>query len=175
MSLKSFIDSSRSNPPGEYKTYVIENDNYDKIAALTKMLDRNGIQYGFGLKNSVSGYNYLTGKTERYNINPNDLIINAFQPKSVLLNVLLEPRTFVADSNTYDITAWSLPYAFGLNAYGVKESYKPAPTLLSPLKPRVVNTRAYAYVSTWQSVNDVKFLAALLRKGIKVRYFGKAF
>ncbi|HEY8782715.1 MAG TPA: M14 family metallopeptidase [Mucilaginibacter sp.] len=172
---KKFYDSSRSNPPGEYKTYVIENDNYDKIAALTKMLDRNGIQYGFGLKNSVSGYNYLTGKTERYNINPNDLIINAFQPKSVLLNVLLEPRTFVADSNTYDITAWSLPYAFGLNAYGVKESYKPAPTLLSPLKPRVVNTRAYAYVSTWQSVNDVKFLAALLRKGIKVRYSEKPF
>ena len=54
------------------------------------------------------------------------MVINAYQPKSVLLNVLLEPKTFVADSNTYDITAWSLPYAYGLKAYGLKESLKPA-------------------------------------------------
>jgi hypothetical protein len=33
-----------------------------------------------------------------------------------LAKVLLEPRTFVADSNTYDITAWALPYAYGLQA-----------------------------------------------------------
>ncbi|MDF2432716.1 MAG: hypothetical protein JWP44_2347 [Mucilaginibacter sp.] len=173
---KKFYDSSRTKPPGEYKTYIIKNDNYDKITGLTKLLDRNGIQYGFGLKNSVYGYNYLTGKTEKYNISPNDLVINAYQPKSVLLNVLLEPKTFIADSNTYDITAWSLPYVYGLNAYGVKESYKPSEAKLSPEKPEVIiNTHAYAYVSSWRSGNDVRFLAALLKAGVKVRYSGKPF
>ncbi|MDB5017261.1 MAG: zinc carboxypeptidase [Mucilaginibacter sp.] len=173
---KKFYDNSRTNPPGDYKTYVIKNDNYDKITDLTKLLDRNGIQYGFGLKNSIYGYNYLTGKTEKYDISPNDLVINAYQPKSVLLNVLLEPKTFVADSNTYDITAWSLPYVYGLNAYGVKESYKPSEAKISPEKPQVIiNTHAYAYVSSWRSVNDVKFLAALLKSGVKVRYSGKPF
>jgi len=173
---KKFYDNSRTNPPGEYKTYVIANDNYDKITALTKMLDRNGIEYGFGLRNAAVGYNYATGKTEHFTIEPGDLVINAYQPKSVLLNVLLEPKTFVADSNTYDITAWSLPYAFGLKAYGVKESYKPPLNTMNPVKQTVlVNTRAYAYVSTWQSVNDVKFLAALLKTGIKVRYSEKPF
>ena len=168
---KKFYDDSRANPPGDYKTYVIKNDNYDKIAALTKLLDRNRIQYGFGLKNSVNGFNYMTGKTESYAIAPNDLVINAYQPKSVLLNVLLEPKTFVADSNTYDITAWSLPYAYGLTAYGVKESFKPSVTTLDAIKPQaLINTHAYAYVSSWQSVNDVKFLAALFKAGIKVRY-----
>jgi hypothetical protein len=173
---KKFYDNSRTNPPGEYKTYVIKNDNNDKIKALTTLLTRNGIQYGFGLKGDVIGYNYVTGKTEQYKVEQNDLVISAYQPKSVLLNVLLEPKTFVADSNTYDITAWSLPYAYGLSAYGVKESYKPVSEKLNIANPlALVNTHAYAYVSAWQSVSDVKFLAALLKKNIKVRYAEKPF
>jgi hypothetical protein len=173
---KKFFDNSRTNPPGEYKTYIIKNDNVDKVNALTKLLDRNGIQYGFGLKSSINGYEYATGKTGLYNVDPNDLVINAYQSKSVLLNVLLEPKTFVADSNTYDITAWSLPYVYGLKAYGVKESLKPVSATFSTAKPQVlVNAHAYAYVTTWQSVNDVRFLAALIKNNIKVRYSEKPF
>ena len=173
---KKFFDNSRANPPGDYKTYVIKNDNNDKIGALTKLLDRNGIHYGFGLKNNVSGYNYINGKTETYSPGANDLVINAYQPKSVLLNVLLEPKTFVADSSTYDITAWSLPYAYGLKAYAVKESFMPASATLTSSKPQAAATaHAYAYVSSWQSVSDVKFLAALLKKHIKVRYSERPF
>jgi len=173
---KKFYDDSRSNPPGDYKTYVIQNDNHDKIKMLAKLLDRNRIEYGFGLKGAVSGYDYLTGKTLQYNPGPTDLVINAYQPKSVLLDVLMEPKTFVADSDTYDITAWSLPYAYGLKAYGLKESEKPISATLIDEKPlAAANSRAYAYVSSWRSVKDVKFMAALLKKGIKVRYSEQAF
>jgi len=169
---KKFYDNSRQNPPGEYKTYVIKNDNNEKVNELAKMLTRNGIQFGYGLANkSVAGYNYFTGLTEQYNVNANDLVVNAYQPKSVLLHVLLEPKTFIPDSNTYDITAWALPYAYGLKAYGLKESFKPATTNWGVIKPQpLTNTKAYAYVSAWQSIADVKFLSALLKRKIKVRY-----
>ncbi len=174
---KKFYDNSRTNPPGEYKTYIIKNDNQDKIDTLGEQLRRNGIKYGFGQNQSVTGYSYLTGKTEQYAVKPGDMVINAYQSKSVLLNVLLEPKTFVADSNTYDITAWSLPYAYGLEAFALKESIVPAPTkitnvVLSPPPPLL---HAYAYVSSWQLVSDVRFLAALLKKKIKVRYSERAF
>lgn len=174
---KKFYDNSRTNPPGVYKTYIIKNDNHNNINALAGMLTRNGIQYGFGLNDkTIIGYDYFSGKTEQYKVGAGDMIINAYQPKAVLLHVLLEPKTFIADSNTYDITAWALPYAYGLRAYGVKEALKPASSNLSIAKPQqVVNSHAYAYVATWQSVNDVKFLSALLKKGIKVRYSEKAF
>jgi hypothetical protein len=173
---KKFYDDSRSNPPGDYKTYVIQNDNGDKIKALTKLLDRNLIQYGFGLKSAVSGYDYSSGKVVLYKGGANDLVINAYQPKSVLLEVLMEPKTFIADSNTYDITAWSLPYAYGLKAYGVKESIQPVTNSITlDITEKAVTKHAYAYVSRWQSVNDVKFLAGLLKKGIKVRYSEVAF
>lgn len=169
---KKFYDNSRQNPPGQYKTYVIKNDNNEKVNELAKMLTRNGIQFGYGLANkSVTGYDYFTGATEQYNVGTNDLVVNAYQPKSVLLHVLLEPKTFIPDSATYDITAWALPYAYGLKAYGIKESFKPANTNPSVVKPTpLTNTKAYAYVSAWQSVADVKFLSALLQKNIKVRY-----
>jgi hypothetical protein len=36
-------------------------------------------------------------------------------------------------------------------------------------------TKAYAYVGGWQSVEDVRFLAALLKKNIRVRYAENAF
>jgi hypothetical protein len=167
---KKYFDDSRNTPPGEYKTYVIKNDNADKIEMLLKLLYRNGIKYGRGEKSSATGYNYITGKTEQFNIDRHDIVINAYQPKSVLLNVLLEPKTFIADSNTYDITAWSLPYAYGLKAYGVKESIKPvAVTDVTLLPPPANKPHAYAYVSAWRSVYDVKFLAELLKKNIKVR------
>ena len=168
---KKYFDDSRNNPPGEYKTYIVKNDNQDKIDMLAALLDRNGIQYGYGVKGNNDGYNYATGKTEQFSINARDMVINAYQPKSVLLNVLLEPKTFVADSNTYDITAWSLPYAYGLKAYALKESLKPVRKTdeRSSSTALINKTRVYAYVAPWRSVYDVKFLGELLKKNIKVR------
>ncbi|MBE9585550.1 zinc carboxypeptidase [Mucilaginibacter sp. JRF] len=173
---KKYFDAGRTNPPGEYKTYVIQNSNNDKITALAALLKRNGIQFGYGLNRAVKGLNYTTGKTETYKPAENDLVINAYQPKAVLLNVLLEPKTFIADSNTYDITGWALPYAYGLKAWAVKESLKPLRQKEVPADVPLFTTEpAYAYVSEWQSVNDVKFLGALLKRNIKVRYSEKPF
>jgi hypothetical protein len=173
---KKFFDDSRTNPTGEYKTYVIKNENKDKITALAKLLDRNSIQYTFGLNKPAMGFNYFTTKTEAFTISSDDMVINTSQPKSVLLNVLFEPKTFVADSNTYDITAWSLPYAYGLKAYGLKESIKGTTPIYSRNTDAPMEvTKAYAYVAGWQSVDDVKFLSALLKKNIRVRYAENAF
>jgi len=174
---KKFYDDSKSTPPGEYKGYVIKNENADKLALLAKVLDKNGIQYGFGsTPNATLGYNYFSGGNENFNIAAGDMVIDAHQPKAVLLNVLFEPKTFLADSNTYDITAWALPYAYGLKTYGLKQSIKAASAQM-PATSAASNTiiNAYAYVCSWKSMGDVKFLAALLKQNIKVRYSETAF
>lgn len=169
---KKFFDNNRTNPPGEYKTYVVKNENADKMAALALLLDRNGIQYGYGAgKASLSGFNYFTGKEEAFTAGDKDMVVNAYQSKAVLLNVLFEPKTFIPDSNTYDITAWSLPYAYGLKTYGLKESIKPTSTALTvKTVDNAIAGHPYAYVATWQSSKDVRFLAALMKSHIKVHY-----
>lgn len=168
---KKFFNDSKNNPTGEYKTYVIKAENKANADKLAALLKRNGIEVGYGVNKSSSGFNYFNGKTESFNITAADLIVTAYQPKSTLAKVLLEPRTFVADSNTYDITAWALPYAYGLKAYAVKEVIKPSSTMAPPPAPvEPTNGEAVAWVADWNSLNDVKFLAALLKKNIKVRY-----
>ncbi len=169
---RKYFNEGRTNPPGEFKTYLIKNDNSDKIKLLTALLQRNAIQYGFGVNAKSSGYSYIDQKTTAVDIDEKDLVISAYQPKAVLLHVLLEPKTFVADSNTYDITAWSLPYAYGLKAFGLKDAIKPIhPSLHESTTPVIGNnTPSYAYVCAWQSSFDVKFLAALLKKNIRVRF-----
>jgi hypothetical protein len=169
---KKFYSDSKNNPTSEYKTYVIKAQNKANADKLAALLKTNGIEIGYGVSKSASGFNYFNGKTEGFNIEKTDIIVNAYQPKSVLAKVLLEPRTIVADSNTYDITAWALPYAYGLQAYALKESVKPAFENAPPPPPAEVKnvTNTYAWVANWESLNDVKFLTALLDKNIKVRY-----
>ena len=173
---KTFYANSTLNPPGEYKGYVVKNDNPDKIAALAKLLDNNGIRYGFGLSAPASGYNYFGGKTEAFDIKPADMVIDAHQPKAVLLTVLFEPKTYLADSATYDITAWALPYAYGLQTYGLKQSIKVAAQTFN--QTPIINqpdAKAFAYICNWKSKDDAAFLAALIKYNVKVRFNQTAF
>jgi hypothetical protein len=169
---KKFYDDGKNATTSEYKTYVIKGDHDAMAHKLAGLLKRNGIEVSYGVSKSASGFNYFTGRTESFNIAPKDLIVTAYQPKSVLARVLLEPRTFVADSNTYDITAWALPYAYGLQAYALKDQVKGSnntPPPPAPMEPEVIG-KAYAWVAEWKSLDDVKFLSALIKKDIKVRY-----
>lgn len=174
---KKFYADGKNNPGGEYKTYVVKADNAEKLAKLATLLKRNGIEFGYGVSKSVSGFNYFTEKTESFSIAPADMVVSEYQPKSVLTRVLFEPKTFVSDSNTYDITAWALPYVYGLQSYALKDAVKPATVVApppAPAEPEVVG-KAYAWVAEWKSLKDVKFLSALLQKGVKVRFSEAAF
>ena len=166
---KEFYDHANTNPPGDFKTYVVKNTNTDKLKALANLLDKNSIKYGFGGSAAATGFNYFNGKTEKLNISANDMIIDAAQPKGILLNVLMEPKTFMSDSVTYDITAWSLPYVYGLQTYGIKEALKPAFNIMPAPLAAVSAGNNYAYIAEWKSMEDVKFLAALLKNNVKVR------
>lgn len=168
---RNYFLLSKSNPPGDYKSYIIKGDNIEKIKSLALLLQRNGIEFGFGISKGAQGYNYFNGKTESFRVEKTDMVLSAHQPKSVLLKVLFEPNTFVSDSATYDITAWSLPYAHGLQAYATKESIKPETTSISEPNPSTsLVSNPVAYIANWNSVADVKFLAELLNNNIKVRY-----
>ncbi len=168
----AFFNKAVQNPPGEYKTYVIKNTNEQKMKTLTSLLSRNGIQYGFGAQGGGNGFNYFSGKNEKFNIDNHDLVISAYQPKSVLLKVLFEPRTFIADSNTYDITAWALPYAYGLNAYATKEKLQASNSKMPLKADKSANATAkpYAWVTEWNALSNAQFLADVLKQGIKVRF-----
>jgi len=166
-----YFERSVNTPPGIYKTYVIKAQNLSRIKRMAVLLQRNGIAYSFGPDRSLRGYNYENKKTEGFRGERNDLVVNLHQPGAVLANVLLEPLTEVSDSNTYDITAWSLPYVYGLKAYALKESVKGLYSDPEDKKELSVLAleKPYAWIFNWGSVADAQVLIALQKEGIKVR------
>jgi len=194
----SFFDKAQNSPVGVYKTYVVKsNGDEGKLNALRQLLDKNRIVYGTAgkaqtisagaatkgkssgtLRSESAGiYNYLTQKNEKnVSIAEQDLVISAYQPKSTLLKILFEPKSMLEDSVTYDITAWSLPYAYGLQTYALTNRVDPVATATKPATaPASAVDRPYAYLAKWQSLPSVQLLASLMTKKIRVRTAEKPF
>ncbi|MBZ9730335.1 M14 family metallopeptidase [Salegentibacter sp. JZCK2] len=153
----------------EYKSYAVKG-NPDKIVSLKDLLDKHEIQYNNAASGRVNGFNYTEGKKGRFNADENTVVINTNQPKGKMVNVLFEPSTYLSDSLTYDITAWSLPYAYGLEAVAsTRQVSTEAKSQTSEIK-NTANPSGAGYISKWNAMQDAQFLAELLKEDIKVRF-----
>ena len=175
---EQFFAQSQTDPPGRYKTFVVKpNGNPDKLAALTAHLDQQGITYGYATRaRQGQGFAYLDGSTGAVSIEPGDLMVSTFQPKGVLASVLFEPEAALSDSLSYDITAWALPYVYGLDAYALTQRLDPdAPTFAYGAPAANTVAQPVAYLAEWKSFEDVQFLASVLRAGVKLRFSEEPF
>jgi putative intracellular protease/amidase len=168
---KKFFDNSNLS----YKSYVLKNENEDKMNRLKKLLDTHEIRYENAKNGAVKGYNYGSQEDDKFDVNNTDLVVHTNQPKGKMVKVLFEPNAKLADSLTYDITAWSLPYAHGLNAIASKSSVNSSKSTKTNSSKNTVDTSAYAYLSKWSSLDDATFLGALLQHNIVPRFTEKAF
>ncbi|MDQ3394505.1 MAG: M14 family metallopeptidase, partial [Bacteroidota bacterium] len=161
-----------------YKSYVIKDPgNNGKILDLMDFLDNLGIIYGHGKPiRKISGFQYSTNTTKTFEVTEKDLIINALQPKATLLQVLFDPNPRLSDSVTYDITAWGIPYMFGLETFATPSDIavvKPAEKI--QINKLVVDSQPYAYLVEWNNLRHLKFLSKLMDAGIKVRFSSEPF
>jgi hypothetical protein len=168
-----FFKGSMKNPQVKFKSFIIsKTNNPDKLAALQNLLDKQGISYGIATASAkkITGFSYQTNSSISFSVESGDMLVSAYQPRGALASVLFEPKTALADSMTYDITAWSLPYVYGLEAYATETKLIPK-ALAGPAQatPATQLKKPYALVARYESFADVKFLAALLDQGIKVR------
>ncbi len=174
-----FFAKARNAQIGEYKTFVIKGSNpQHRIKALCKLLDKNLIKYGkAGKSGQLKAFDYQTGKETTLKVEASDLIVSAYQPRSVFAQILFEPKTTVVDSLTYDITAWSLPYAYGLEAYASRERFdgQNGYDFATYSNNLAAAPSPYAFVARWNALQNARFLGAILQKGIKARFAQEAF
>ncbi len=174
----SYFRNTRENGTGEYKAFVVKKSgNPDNVARLLQYLVKQNIEFGEATSASrVEGYDYSTGETGRVNVEAGDYVISTFQPQGTLVRVLFEPKPELEDSLTYDITAWETHYAYGLEGYAVKGNlkYQPVSNITTSEISASIN-KPYAYLAKWNSLDDLKYLAALLKQGINVRYAEQEF
>ena len=171
-----YFKNSSENPNGEYKTYIVKAENgAQKLKYLTNLLDLHKIKYGIGSSANVNGFNYSTGKENSFSVNEKDLVISAYQPLSTLTQVLFDPTSALSDSLTYDITAWAIPYAQGLDAYATKEKINVRNNFQLPVNQVVAKENTYAYLASWKSVYNARFLSHLLNANVRVRFASEPF
>jgi len=179
---KVFFTATSSNNKNKYKTFVISETNHpNKIRDLINLLKLNKIEFGFlspGKSKSVkNAYEYRSGEKKTIKVSNKDICIPTNQKLGILASVLFEPKTFLSDTLTYDITAWSLPYIYGLDAYAIESNLKLElkDTLLFSSNKLKINKDSYGYLSKWGTINDLKFLAEILNHRVTVRVAEKPF
>src|SRR6202000_752116 len=131
----------------------------DRLRRLEQFLDRNHIVWGNPPVATYLGLNYETGRMAQFKTTESDLVIAVNQPKSNLIRVLFERQSRISDSITYDITAWLVPFVYGLAAYGLNSfggGQKPEPE--QPAQGRVpeLPDTTYAYAVRWAGLNSAR-------------------
>ena len=155
----------------KYKSYVLKGSQ-DNLTALSSLLDLHEITYEFAVNGKASGFSYTSNGQGSMNYDL-AMIIQTDQPKGKMVKVLFEPDAKLSTPLTYDITAWSLPHAYGLDA--IASTSKVSPNSSNPFS-KIINPQridAPGYIAKWDSMDDAKFLAGLLKAGIKVRFTEK--
>ena len=169
---REFAAYFQAPPAGPVRAYAVRGDA-GRLGALAALLDQQGVGYGWASREqTASGARYGGGlaapEAGRVTVRPGDLVVPLDQPKGTLAAVLFEPEPALGDSVTYDVTAWALPYVYGVEGMMLEAPVEAngaapaAPTLPAAARP-------YAYVAHWESPADAKLLAALLRGGVGVR------
>ncbi len=157
-----------TNDKLKYKSFVLKG-NTDNIKALTELLDKHEIKYGFSNGGSVSGFHYSENKKGSMDAK-GALVVSTNQPKGKMVQVLFEPNATLSTPLTYDITAWSLPYAYGLEAVASTTLVPSQATTTNKVALNVSSPKAAGYIAKWNSLQDAEFLSALLQQNIKVRF-----
>ncbi len=174
----NYFSDVQANGSGEYKTFIVKrSSNPDKTAMLMRYLIEQNIQVVQAASNSrTNGFDYSTGTTGRVNIEEGDFVVSTKQPQGNLVRVLFEPSPELEDSVTYDITAWELHYSYGVDGYALTGDVESVAVSMenTPVDTEMIE-RPYAYIAKWNSMDDMKFLAALLQEGVRPRYTESAF
>ncbi|TRO65278.1 M14 family metallopeptidase [Christiangramia sabulilitoris] len=152
----------------QYKSYALKG-NPDKLRTLQELLDRHEITYSKVRSEKINGYNYQNKGAGSLPAGTGTMIVSTDQPKGKMVKVLFEPQTRLVDSLTYDITAWSLPYAYGLDAVASNKLLSGTAENATASIDNKANPRAAGYITKWNSMQDAQFLAELLKSEIKVR------
>lgn len=164
----NYYQNSRAGKSASYKSYVLTAETPTDLAGFENLLRKNNIAFIPFTGNAPKGFHFQTQKEETFVDKGYSIVVSMQQAHSVLANVLLEPTTTLTDSNTYDITAWSLPFAYGIDCYGLKTVFQPKVNQQNITSSDSIGD--YGCILPYSSFHSTKLLAALLKAELQVRY-----
>jgi hypothetical protein len=161
---KNSVTEAAADP---VKAYVFGNKNDEKtINEFITMLKRHQIDiYSFKNEINVSGYDY----------NPHSsYIVPLNQPQYKVVKAIFSKTLNYKDSLFYDITAWTMPLAFGINADEVNAAQLSQAATGNPIITNmpvggVFKKSDYGYLMEWEEFSTPAALYEILDNGINVK------
>jgi hypothetical protein len=110
---------------------------------------------------------------------PGTYVVPMAQPLRRFAKSLIEPETELPDTFFYDITAWSLPLAYGVEAFAARKMPRcRLAEVTSPPRPRgglIGSDPLFGFLVPWTGNGAPRMLSALLERGFYVRFAAKSF
>ncbi len=199
--LRYFYDYRRSaiadGKKQQVKAYILPvNRDVNRVNKLVSVLISQGIevqQAGATFRVSRARDYYGSGATSR-SFPAGTYVVSLAQPAKRLANTLMAPQTeinrkFIQEQlrrykkripdQIYDLTAWSLPLLFGVEAYMAENAVAGNLSVIDQVDAaagKVIGGRArLAYLLPWNSNSSARALAQLLREKVRVFTSDRAF
>jgi hypothetical protein len=169
----SFWESAWTNSSRVKGFLIKEGSDPQRAARLVGTLLNQGIEvHQLQETTTLDAQRYYASKPTKVAFPKGTYIVSTLQPQSRLIKALLEPKTALPDTFFYDVSAWSLPIAYGLEAY-TTEAPLPATakklTELQPIVGKIIGGKAgFAYLIPWERNNAIRLVWTLLEKGYTV-------
>ncbi|MCC5921202.1 MAG: M14 family metallopeptidase [Cyclobacteriaceae bacterium] len=158
-----------------FEAYLIDK-NTPHLASLLTFFDRNQVKYEEAKldKDMKSAYNYHQQKTTTVPA-AEYILIPTEQPSSTLIDILFEKETDLEDSLTYDLTAWSIPFAYGANTYGINTKLSTKTYEATKVEKLSIDTEPYALIIPMKSKEAKALYSHLKKEKYKLRIAQRAF
>lgn len=161
---KEFKRYFQHNPKFSY--YVLAGEK-QKLNKLAQLFDLHQIKYDYAEAKDLK-VNRVFEEAKKTLSAETILALPANQPKAKLLQVLFEKNPKLSTPLTYDITAWNLALAHGLELYTTSGSVI-AKKKISIEEKSVNQEEVVGYIAPWKSIADARFLSGLLQHGLEVK------
>ncbi len=172
---------SQNTQKGNTKAYILPNNSSDYTYDVVNLMLKQGVQVeqandDFNIRNAFS---YWDGNASSRSFKAGDFIIKTDQPAHLFINTIMRRQLEIKDSVMYDMSTWSAPLAYNLDAAWTTSNIRVNTTQIDEevVHPNgIKNGNAqYAYVIDWNQRNAPKALAQLWKHGYKVRSSEKGF
>jgi hypothetical protein len=175
---QAYFKDARTIGSGSYSGFLIRKKSSAHWEQLVSLLSYNKIEYQeLESGTAISGFHYPTMGVQRTVTENGDLWISVKQTQGNLVRVLFEPYSELADSATYDITSWALPFAYGLDAYAIEKAVglKTRSTSNATVATQSVTpvNEVYGIIGNIRSTQDAVMVSKALQAGIRIRYSEK--
>lgn len=179
--LLDFYRFFRDPAPGGPRAYFFPpGSDPPRTAELVTTLMAHGVEIKRAAASvPVSGLHAYDGSNSRTSLPPGTFAVSLDQPLSRFIRAVLEPEPALPDTFFYDVSAWSLPLAFGVEAYwSDKELAGGFETLAEPpvVQGDVVHPEAaYAFLISWKRNAAARAAARLLDRGVRLHFASRGF